>query len=84
MLSEHKPLYIIMSFVHPREITDEVRKGIARMADAGLVLLQQGKGADMGAAFGGGSDWKIWGQHDHHPISPKSRCLATLQKKKQE
>jgi len=42
MLSEHAPLYVILSFVHPREITDEVAAGIARMADAGIVLLQQG------------------------------------------
>jgi lysine 2,3-aminomutase len=42
MLAEHKPLYLILSFVHPREITDELAEGIARMADAGIVLLQQG------------------------------------------
>jgi lysine 2,3-aminomutase len=42
MLSEHKPLFLILSFVHPREITDELAEGITRMADAGIVLLQQG------------------------------------------
>ena len=42
MLSEHKPLYMILSFVHPREITAELAERITLMADAGIVLLQQG------------------------------------------
>lgn len=42
MLSEHKPLFMIFSFIHPREITDEVAAGLSMMADAGIVLLQQG------------------------------------------
>lgn len=42
MLSEHKPLFLIFSFVHPREITDQLAEGITRLADAGIVLLQQG------------------------------------------
>jgi lysine 2,3-aminomutase len=42
MLAEHKPLYVIFSFVHPREITPDVEVGIGKMADAGMVLLQQG------------------------------------------
>lgn len=42
MLSEHKPIFMIFSFVHPREITDEVAERLTMMADAGLVLLQQG------------------------------------------
>jgi lysine 2,3-aminomutase len=42
MLAEHKPLFVTFSFVHPREITPEVEQGLSMMADAGLVLLQQG------------------------------------------
>lgn len=42
MLSEHKPLYVIFSFVHPREVTSEIEEKLAMMADAGLILLQQG------------------------------------------
>jgi lysine 2,3-aminomutase len=42
MLAEHKPLYVSFSFVHPREITPDLERGISMMADAGIVLLQQG------------------------------------------
>ena len=42
MLAEHSPIYFTMSFVHPREITPEVERGITMLADAGIVLLQQG------------------------------------------
>jgi len=42
MLAEHRPLYVILSFVHPREITPDVERAVTMMADAGLVLLQQG------------------------------------------
>ncbi len=34
---------------------------IIAVAIIGLVLLQQGKGADMGAAFGGGSSQSLFG-----------------------
>ncbi|MBM3307429.1 MAG: KamA family radical SAM protein [Candidatus Eisenbacteria bacterium] len=42
MLAEHRPLYLTFSFVHPREITPELEQGISMLADAGIVLLQQG------------------------------------------
>lgn len=42
MLAEHTPIFVTMSFCHPREITPEVERGITMMADAGIVLLQQG------------------------------------------
>jgi lysine 2,3-aminomutase len=42
MLAEHKPLYMIFSFVHPREITPDLAERIGMLADAGIVLLQQG------------------------------------------
>lgn len=42
VLSEVKPLYVITSFVHPREITPEVERALTMLADAGIVLLQQG------------------------------------------
>ncbi|MGB1774689.1 MAG: preprotein translocase subunit SecG, partial [Arenicellales bacterium] len=34
---------------------------VAAIAIVVLVLLQQGKGADMGAAFGGGSSSSVFG-----------------------
>ena len=34
---------------------------VASLAVVGLVLLQHGKGADMGAAFGGGSSGSLFG-----------------------
>jgi lysine 2,3-aminomutase len=42
MLAEHNPLFMTMSFVHPREITPEVERGLQMMGDAGIVMLQQG------------------------------------------
>ena len=53
MLAEHKPIFMTLSFVHPREITPEVERSINMMADAGIVLLQQGpllKGVNDNAA----------------------------------
>ncbi len=42
MLAEHRPIYIIFSFLHARELTPELEKGIRMMGDAGIVMLQQG------------------------------------------
>ncbi len=42
MLAEHRPIYMIFSFLHARELTPELEKGIRMMADAGIVMLQQG------------------------------------------
>ena len=42
MLAEHNPIFMTMSFVHPREITPEVERGLRMMGDAGIVMLQQG------------------------------------------
>jgi lysine 2,3-aminomutase len=42
MLAEFKPLFLTLSFMHPREVTPEVEDGLTRLADAGIVLLQQG------------------------------------------
>ncbi len=41
-LAALKPFYLIFSFVHPREITPDLADGIDRLADRGVVLLQQG------------------------------------------
>lgn len=41
-LAALKPFYLILSFVHPREITPELAAGLDRLADRGVVLLQQG------------------------------------------
>lgn len=42
MLSWFKPLVMITSFIHPRELSDEVCSVLDRLSDAGIVLLQQG------------------------------------------
>lgn len=42
MLSWFKPLIMITSFIHPRELSDEVCSVLDRLSDAGIVLLQQG------------------------------------------
>ncbi|MGA0832145.1 MAG: preprotein translocase subunit SecG, partial [Polynucleobacter sp.] len=34
---------------------------VSALAIIGLVLIQQGKGADMGAAFGSGSSGSVFG-----------------------
>ena len=36
-----KPTYVALHINHPRELSDAARAGIARMADAGIVLLGQ-------------------------------------------
>jgi len=42
ILRANRPLYMIFSFVHPRELTPDVERGIRMLADAGVVMLQQG------------------------------------------
>jgi len=42
VLAEHKPFFMTFSFVHPREVTPEVERGLNMMAEAGIVMLQQG------------------------------------------
>lgn len=42
MLKKYKPLYLLVSFIHPRELTEETCKILDRLSDAGIVLLQQG------------------------------------------
>lgn len=49
------------------------------LAIIGLILLQQGKGADMGASFGGGSSQTVFGAAGGGSILTKSTALlATL------
>lgn len=47
-----------MEFVFPLVLTIHVLVGLAVI---GLVLLQHGKGADMGAAFGSGASGSLFG-----------------------
>ena len=42
MLSQFKPLIFIHSFMHPREITPLCIEKLNKLADAGIVMLQQG------------------------------------------
>ncbi len=41
MLRSHGPLTVAVHFNHPAELTHEARESLARLADAGLVLLNQ-------------------------------------------
>jgi len=42
ILARHTPFFMTLSFVHPREVTPDVERGLAMLSDAGIVLLQQG------------------------------------------
>lgn len=51
---------------------------LAAVAIVVLVLLQQGKGADMGAAFGGGSQTVFGAQGSANFLSRMTAMLATI------
>ncbi len=52
---------------------------IAALGIIGLVLLQHGKGADMGAAFGGGSSGSLFGSSGSaNFLSRTTSVLATI------
>jgi preprotein translocase subunit SecG len=52
---------------------------IAAIGIIGLVLLQHGKGADMGAAFGGGSSGSLFGSSGSaNFLSRSTSVLATI------
>ncbi len=42
MVAKYKPIIMVISFLHPREITSEVCKALELLSDSGVVLLQQG------------------------------------------
>ncbi len=42
ILARHRPFFMTFSFVHPREVTPEIERGLRMLSDAGIVLLQQG------------------------------------------
>jgi lysine 2,3-aminomutase len=42
MLSKHKPVFMTLSFVHPDEISPFCEEKLNMLADAGMVMLQQG------------------------------------------
>lgn len=49
---------------------------IAALAIIGLVLLQHGKGADMGAAFGSGASGSLFGASGSSNFLSKSTAIA--------
>ena len=52
---------------------------VAALAIIGLVLLQHGKGADMGAAFGGGASGSVFGSTGSaNFLSRATAMLATV------
>ena len=51
---------------------------LAAVGVVGLVLLQQGKGADMGAAFGGGSQTLFGARGAANFLSRTTAILATV------
>ena len=58
----------IMIFVHV----------IAAIAITGLVLIQQGKGADMGASFGSGASQTIFGSSGSGNVLSKSTSIMAV------
>ncbi len=42
MLAQHKPVFMTLSFVHPDEITTYCEEKLNMLADAGIIMLQQG------------------------------------------
>lgn len=50
---------------------------IAALALVGLVLMQHGKGADMGAAFGTGSAGSVFGSSGSANFLSRSTAVAT-------
>lgn len=42
MLSKYKPVFMSLSFVHPDEVTPYCEQKLNMLADAGIVMLQQG------------------------------------------
>jgi preprotein translocase subunit SecG len=51
---------------------------IAALAIIGLVLLQHGKGADMGAAFGSGASGSLFGAAGSSNFLSKSTAVAAV------
>lgn len=51
---------------------------IAALAIIGLVLLQQGKGADAGAAFGSGSSQTVFGSSGSGNFLTRSTTIAAI------
>lgn len=51
---------------------------LAALAITGLVLIQQGKGADVGAAFGGGASQTIFGSVGTGNVLTKSTTWLTV------
>ena len=51
---------------------------IAAVAITGLVLIQQGKGADMGASFGSGSSQTIFGSSGSGNVLSKSTSIIAV------
>jgi preprotein translocase subunit SecG len=52
---------------------------VAALAITGLILIQQGKGADMGASFGGGASQTLFGSRGSgNALTRATAVLATL------
>ena len=51
---------------------------IAAIAITGLVLIQQGKGADMGASFGSGASQTIFGSSGSGNVLTKSTSIMAI------
>ena len=65
-----------MNLLHTIFLTIHVLAGLSII---GLVLLQHGKGADMGAAFGGGSSGSLFGASGSaNFMSRATGVLATI------
>lgn len=66
----------MMEFIQPLLLTVHI---LVAIAIVGLVLLQHGKGADMGAAFGSGASGSLFGSSGSaNFLSRSTAILATV------
>lgn len=74
-LRDHRPIFVVTHFNHPRELTSLAHAGISRLLEAGVAVLNQtvllqGVNDDpdtLAALFGGLLDWQVRPYYLHHP-----------------
>ena len=75
MLAEHRPLFVVTHFNHPKELTAEAGRAIECLTSAGVTVLNQavllrGINADpqtLAALFTGLLSWQVRPYYLHHP-----------------
>ena len=74
-LARHRPLFVVVHFNHPRELTPEARAAVTHLVDAGVTVLNQAvllAGVNdavdtLAALFCGLLDWQVRPYYLHHP-----------------